>query len=75
MVLRFCRTKLVSNRKGQYFAQVEHGAELYEVYADGTVLLKEFNELYDPYEMGISRKVINHVRYNGRRIMRDHYGE
>jgi hypothetical protein len=74
MVLKFCRTKLIFNRKGQYLAQVEHGLELYKVYSDGTVLIKEHNKLYDPYRMGISRKVINHVRYNGRRVMRDHYG-
>lgn len=67
---RFCYTAIQKDRKGRIYAEVEHGrkGEVFNVYADGTVLLKENKKLYSTKDYNST--FVSHIRYHGKKSLK-----
>ena len=72
IVLRHCRSYLRKARGG-FYAEVHHGQEaIFQVYADGTVLwLHPSQGLVQPGNV-MGGKLLSHIRYQGRSLLRYH---
>jgi hypothetical protein len=62
---RHCYSTIKKDRKGRVYAEVEHGSglDVFNVYADGTVLLKVDKKLYRPVDL--HKTTVSHIRYYG----------
>lgn len=71
---KHCYSTIQKDRKGGIYAEVEHGkasGEIYNVYADGTVLVKIDKKLYST--KGYNGTLVSHIRYYGKARMKQYY--
>ena len=74
---RHCYATIQKDRKGHVYAEVKHGStgdvEVFNVYADGTVLVKIDKKLYST--KGYHGTLVSHIRYYGKARMKQYYAQ
>lgn len=74
---RHCYSTIQKDRKGRIYAEVEHGStgdvEVFNVYADGTVLVKIDKKLYSTKTY--NGALVSHIRYYGKARMKQYYAQ